>query len=216
MSAHAPRRGAPETVQLSIDFEVPAQSGRKKRRRREGQGDKVAFARITLSAATLACDARADVMLRRGEGVICPVCDQLAKIYTRRITAQMARALILLYRHVGASDEWIHAPSFFTSKRANSSNDAALLRHWRLIELQGALRRDGSNRSGLWRITERGRQFVRGDLSVPKFVYLYDAELIGEDDSVLVTVRDALGKKFDYAEIMRTAPLPGEGEVEVR
>ena len=76
------------------------------------------------------------------------------------------------------------------------------LYHWGLIEEMAKDPGDTTRRtSGLWRPTEKGVQFVQCLLQVPKRVYLYNNEILGWDDQT-VTIRDALGTKFDYAELM--------------
>lgn len=130
------------------------------------------------------------------EGVICPACTQRAQIYTRAIYAQMARALIRLYRVVGM--EFGHWPTIMGRKQA----DEAKLVHWGLIEPDLGEREDGSSRTGWWRVTELGRTWLLGNVAVPKYVDIYDSRPLrvhGED----WTVRDALGKHFDYEELMR-------------
>jgi hypothetical protein len=74
--------------------------------------------------------------------------------------------------------------------------------HWNLIASVGGNRADGCKHNGHWRITERGEQFVKQQILVPSHVYLYNGKFQGysqESTSIL----QALGKKFNYNELMR-------------
>ena len=64
--------------------------------------------------------------------------------------------------------------------------------------------RDTTRRtSGVWRITQRGIEFVCGVLRVPSHVWIYNNQSLGfTGDSI--SVLEALGRRFDYAELMRT------------
>ena len=49
--------------------------------------------------------------------------------------------------------------------------------------------------------TSLGVQFVECSLKVPSHVHLYDNSVVGWSDK-MVTVVEALGKRFDYQELM--------------
>ena len=133
--------------------------------------------------------------LRRNPGVDhhCVVCDQKCKEYHRPMYGTQAARLIMLYCRVEDLFEAKHVSQFVVP---NSSSDGgfALLVHWGLIW-------PGEER-GEWGITEKGVQFVENALSVPKRVVLYDDHLLGFDEDEWVTIREVLGKKFDYEELM--------------
>ena len=159
-----------------------------------------------LPVGTLAA-ARALVMVKRDEGVDCPCCDQFAKIYRRKLNSSMARSLVHVYRFFAANDDWLHAPSYLTERKVNATNDFGLLRHWGLVVHRGAMRDDGSDRDGFYKITDLGQQFVEGGVAIPKFIYLYSQQLLGLSDGVysdrkLTTIRESLGSKFNYRELM--------------
>lgn len=56
--------------------------------------------------------------------------------------------------------------------------------------------------SGFWRPTDRGRRFVRGLIRIYDPVFVFNAKPIGFGDR-LVSIRDALGKKFDYRKLLK-------------
>ena len=139
------------------------------------------------------------------DGVECPCCDQYCKLYKRGIHTSMARFLIWLYRTgLGEPDRrFFHIGEWPTSEdRFLSAGDAAKLRYWELIAEKPKDPNDTTRRtSGYWRITERGIAFVCGELRVPAHVFLFDGRVQGWDEET-ITIRDALGKNFNYAKLM--------------
>lgn len=130
------------------------------------------------------------------EGVECPCCHQFAKVYQRKITASMARVLIRMW-HVNRMG-WIYLPDI-----RSRGQDEAIMRHWGLIEqYPDAKRPDGSSRVGWWRLTAKGRDFIFDRVTVPKYAYIYNGEKLSLDDREMVSVKDALGTRFSYAELM--------------
>lgn len=127
-------------------------------------------------------------------GEHCPLCGQMAKIYKRKINATMARTLITLWRSAGG--EFAHGPSL-----PGDTHEISQLVWWGLVEEEARVRPDGG-RAGWWRMTDKGIAFVRGGLNVPKYAKIYDGRVLGFDGDP-VTVRDCLGSKFDYSELMR-------------
>lgn len=145
--------------------------------------------------ATLA-EARERLQETRTVGTTCPCCDQFAKVYRRNITAATAQALILMYRSAGKG--WCYMPELLDRKQA----DETKARYWGLIEEQDGNRADGSSRVGVWRLTDKGVQFVLGQVEVPKYALIYDGKCLGLDEAETVTIEDALGTRFNYADLM--------------
>ena len=81
------------------------------------------------------------------------------------------------------------------------SYDAALLRHWGFIEERGDERPDGNPRAGYYRITPAGRDFACGRASTHQAVFLYNNRRAGQTAET-VTIREALGSRFNYNELM--------------
>lgn len=129
-----------------------------------------------------------------GGGVTCPVCDQRAQVYKRTINAGMAKSLIAIYRIAGDG-------SWFSIKAIDArSREEGKLAYWGLLEEQKAARPDGG-RAGYWRLTQRGIQFVKGQMAVSKYALVYNGNCLGFEGPP-VDIRAALGKHFDYAELM--------------
>ncbi len=82
--------------------------------------------------------------------------------------------------------------------------DYAKLVHWNLIEQKPKDRGDTTRRdSGLWRPTFKGLDFAHQRCVVPSHVYLYD-NILQKSEDTQINIVDALGKHFDYRELMRS------------
>ena len=142
------------------------------------------------------------------EGIDCPCCGQFVKLYRRKVTSSMARGLISVYHYFERpnAEEWLHVPGFL--KSSTLCGDFSKLRHWELVELQPFQEReDGSKRAGYYRITEVGREYVRGEILIDKYRYEYNGQVrkVTDADTTQASIKDALGSKFDYRELMAVA-----------
>lgn len=134
-------------------------------------------------------------------GARCPCCTQTVKVYRRPLSHVAARTLIALYQHAG--DDYAHVPTLLAKHLpdiAHQGGYATLSAHWKLIE-EAPVRRDDNGRAGCWRITKLGRSFVRNWTTVPKYAHIYDGRLLRLSGPP-ITIDDALGTKFSYAELM--------------
>lgn len=136
-----------------------------------------------------------------GKGIACPCCHQNVYLYPRRIYATSAIGIINLYH---LTREQPDVPYFHIKAierhRKSGGGDFAKFKTWGLVEEQ--LNTDTKKRtSGYWRITPKGERYVRGELTIPKVARIYNKRFFyfeGEQ----VSIKDALGKNFDYAELM--------------
>jgi hypothetical protein len=159
-------------------------------------------------STSLLREAREYVETERTEGVTCPCCRQFAKVYRRTIHTAMARSAIDLYQRraydqrrtmptsLGPVDGWTHL-----TRTGNPGGDEAKLRYWGLLEQRDAEPEHGRT-AGEWRLTKRGVHFVRDALVVPKYALIYNGDCLGHEEP-LIGIRDALGSKFDYEELMQ-------------
>jgi hypothetical protein len=145
--------------------------------------------------------ARAEVRDGKDEGVICPCCDQRAQRYRRTLYAGMARSLVLIYQAQQKRIGWVDVKEIDVR-----GGDYAKLAYWGLVKQRELHDVDGDVRSSAhWRVTAEGELFVRGKLSVPRQVLVYNGKCEGYvDSSDRVDIRQALGKKFSYTELMGT------------
>lgn len=139
-------------------------------------------------------DAKAWLRARLLDGAPCPLCDQHAQMYRRKITSTMARALIAAWTKAGI--DWVHLPSVVGALRA----DEAKLAYWGLIEEERSIREDGG-RAGYWRVTDAGVDFVHGRLKVPKFALVYNGRCFGHEGDQ-VSIEDCLGQRFRLDELL--------------
>lgn len=174
---------------------------------------------------TTVSQAKDWLRLRAGKrGAYCPCCKQYVKIYKRALGSQMARWLIWLVRtwENGQSSQhrsdkvaaqyglepscdlrsWTWIDIRLSPVRGG---DYAKLLHWDLVEQKTNGEGRDTRDSGLWRPTFKGIDFVHRRVAVPSHVYLYDNLKLKEENN-LISITDALGKKFSYEELMH-APV---------
>lgn len=165
-----------------------------------------------MSPALFLNEARKQTMAAAPQGVECPCCGQLVKVYKRRLNTALAHALILISQRLPKREDevWFHVPTFLASQTSTATirgGDWAKLVYWDLIEPMPAMRADGSKRSGYYRITTKGIQFAADKLTLPKYAYVYNQTLYGLSDGgkypkESTTIKEALGAKFNYGELM--------------
>jgi hypothetical protein len=146
-------------------------------------------------------DAKKFLRKNYKDGCTCPACGQFVKAYKRSITSAMAVGLILLYKY---SADFVHIENFFKSKNDLPSSirgDISKLCHWGLLEKKPGNREDGSTRNGYYRVTHKGELFVSGHIHVEKYAVLYNQRLL-EVEGDYITIKDALGNKFNYEKLM--------------
>jgi len=108
--------------------------------------------------------------------------------------------------------KWIHIPTEFTERKINVSNaEYSKLSYWGLIEGKPNEDDDTKRDSGFWRITPLGIDFVNGKCSTCRHVFLYNKKRYGSSDET-TTIKEALGDKFDYAELMGYPSIDKDGQ----
>lgn len=121
----------------------------------------------------------------------CPCCTRMAKVYKRTIYRGMATSLITLYKE--SQKRFLHWSKIKEFDGPLGGN-FALLRYWDLVE-EGA---EGNS----WRITQKGIDFVSGEIDLPKHALIYDGEFLGLDDTETICINDAMGEDFDLTTLM--------------
>mgnify|MGYP003636084195 CR=1 FL=1 len=132
------------------------------------------------------------------KGLICPCCDRFAKIYSRKLTATTCRELICLY-NTGGDFNYIHASKLVFEGLACC--DIGKAKYFGLVVL-GDNENPEKKTSGCWKLTSAGIRFVKGFLSIPKYVHIYNDKVLSFDDSEELYIQDCLGNKFNYQELM--------------
>ena len=135
------------------------------------------------------------------DGVRCPFCKKYVRRYRRSFNATMARSLIWLVRAwEDAGQDWVDVPKA-GPRWVVKSNQLPTVRWWGLVERPSDSGSSKRKHSGLWRPTERGVQFALRQIQVPAKAVTFDGEVEGYEGGE-ISVLDALGKDFDYSELM--------------
>jgi hypothetical protein len=113
----------------------------------------------------------------------------------RHMSRPQALYLIALYR----KREWVHVVTDMKDESTASRGDWAKLRFWGLIEEKPNTDKKKKS-SGYWRLTDLGKQFVRGEISVPRVKVFRDGMVV-ETSEELVSITEALGEPFDYRKV---------------
>jgi len=160
----------------------------------------------SVNAGTVLGRARALVHRFRGDGVTCPCCDQLVKVYRRPFNAQMARGLIWLVREherrvESGTEEWIHVPSAAPGWLL-ASREFWRCAYWGLI-IQRRNDDPTKRTSGYWKPSPQGAAFVHDNARLPAVALIFDGRVL-DTEGPDINVVAALGKRFDYRELWET------------
>ena len=158
---------------------------------------------LKLSEDTPLREARAKMeeFLSAPNGVYCPCCRRVNKIYRRGMTWEAGAWLCLLVKRYLSDDRWHRVSDFYNLR----GGDYAKLRFWDL-----AVMKEGSSYdkkvAGLWKPTEKGIRFARGDIKLPYKALVYLDECVGFDESKMVDIHEITNKsngKFVWEEQMK-------------
>ncbi len=144
-------------------------------------------------------EARDWLRERAPKGEKCPCCRQYVRVYRRKLNSGMARWLIRFHLQTWASKNWHHATHI--TERA-MGEEYSKLAHWKLLEHH-------PERVGYWRLTDLGTRFALNEQRVQSHAVIYDNRCIRLDGDP-VSIVTALGRKFNYNELM--AERPGSRE----
>ncbi len=133
------------------------------------------------------------------KGYKCEHCGGYVKLYKRAFNSNMAIALLTMYKY--APNMFVKVEDLLIRSGHTRCGDFSYLRHYNLIEPQKGQRSDGSGRNGYYRITAFGMLFCEGKATVSsKFLIMHNSlKGFGGEE---ITIKDALGKKFNYNELM--------------
>lgn len=155
------------------------------------------------TASTPLEHVRAYLSERLDDGVVCPACNQYAKVYRRAMTSTAVRLMIALGRQASYNrEQFFHVPTIlreYLPDVAHQGGYATLAKHWGLIEEEVHTRPDGGH-AGYWRLTANGGAWLAGALLVPRYALLYNGECL-KLEGAPTSAAEALGTKFDLAEL---------------
>lgn len=132
------------------------------------------------------------------KGCVCPACTRKVKVTRRKIYSAMSVTLIRIYKETGK--DWIHVKDFLRSKRFYNTHEWTLFKYWNILE-QKKNNSTKKRTSGIWRITDKGEQFVLNKIRVPKHAFFFNGKNYGfaaEDTNIVET----LDVEFDYQELI--------------
>lgn len=131
------------------------------------------------------------------KGTTCPCCGRLARISKRRIYKRMAKVMLWLSREFERTGDWVvlkEGPLF-------RGGDNAKLALWHLVQTRPKREVEKNKRnSGEWMPTAFGLRFAKGEVKVPKFVYVYNNTILGYSES-WVLLSDCLEGDFNLEDI---------------
>ena len=135
----------------------------------------------------------------------CPACGTDLTQYNRVLNSGMAICLVKLFvltRDNPDGVEWFHHSKF----DIHDSREIHKMAHWGLVEEKEREDEEKGKKknSGSWRITERGRQFVTGAITLPSHVHVLPDNRMADLNGDPIGIRDALGKDFNLDELLNT------------
>lgn len=137
--------------------------------------------------------------LKDKTGYTCECCGSYVKTYVRNMNCNMAILLVRLYKHNEMG--FTHIEKFLSKHGYPRCGDFSYLTHYGLLEKKIGDREDGSNRNGFYKITGRGLAFVSGALTVHSKFKMFNGKFMGFEGEQ-IDIKTALGRKFDYAQLM--------------
>ncbi len=127
------------------------------------------------------------------DGVDCPCCGRFTKVYRRNLNSGMVRFLMDFYNRHGTNRVSI-ANYHVTDQQHAHHQEYEKLPHWGLLEHDNSIPRR-------WWIKKLGRQFINGQVTVNKYVWLKHGVCV--DKSIgQISIKQAIGNKFSYEKLM--------------
>lgn len=139
------------------------------------------------------------------KGCECLLCGQNVQLYSRPLTSSMVYGLWLVRNTARVGDGYFHAENLFKNFTCPSSvrGDFPKLRFWGFIEPKLPNESEVSTSNGMYKITDKGLEFLRGGMQVPSHVLIYNNKFIGFGEGT-IDFEGALKKKFNIKDITIT------------
>ena len=116
------------------------------------------------------------------------------------MNSNMCMTMIALFRKKKFG--FVRVEEFLRVHGYPRSGDFPYLVHWGLLEKMQGKREDGSSRNGFYKLTDKGRQFVLREITVPQTLITFNGKCEGFEGKE-VDITDGLGKHFRYDELMK-------------
>lgn len=105
-------------------------------------------------------------------GCACPCCGRHCEEYRYSMVPMLTESLFKLYM----AGEPLHLRDFCRPR--NGGYASCILKNFGLIE-QDPSDQKPFNRSGIWSITSLGKRWIKGEVSIPKFIFVFDNKVSG-------------------------------------
>lgn len=146
--------------------------------------------------------------LHKYDGCSCPVCFNF--VFFRKLSYNSGMALTLIAAYKALKNDkcddqgWLHLEHYLADqpdfkryiKGVHGKN-----KYWGLLEQKPNLDDPSKNKIGYWRITPSGEAFVENAWTIPSYKIIYNDDIKADSDE-FINISDALGTKFNYAELM--------------
>jgi hypothetical protein len=136
------------------------------------------------------------------KGQTCPCCNKFMKMYHWTFLKSMVQALAYFYKYhqEHGGNTFVHFEDYLRQNDATKCRGAFnYLKYWNMIE-KCDTSDDTVKARGYYRILPKGIAFLKGEIAVPKSMWLYDDE-VKEWDTIEVRVKD-IYKNFNYEEMV--------------
>lgn len=142
--------------------------------------------------------------IKSKEGANCPCCGRFSKVYKRTINRSIAQSLRWMYQF--AKDSGVDAWAYMREQAPQQSiraNEYTKLLSWGLAEKMPSEPNSKKKSTGMYRITQKGIDFVEHRVSVPKYVFINKNEVLYVSEE-LTDFTSCLGEYFDYQDLMNS------------
>lgn len=129
----------------------------------------------------------------------CRCCGHIKRTYTRSFNSNMAMCLIALVKY--EINGYIKVEDFLLKQGYERCGDFSYLTHYGFLRKQGGLRDDTSTRTGYYQITSAGIMFAENKITAKEHFIICENRLLGFEGKD-IAIKDALGTKFNYSELM--------------
>lgn len=131
----------------------------------------------------------------------CECCQRRARVNKLKIHSTLALMLARLYwQSVKTGEDWVHIEKFRPPNHG-SGRDFCIVKHWGLAIGKPAEDEGDKHSSGMWKLTPDGISFVRGELAIPKYKFVYDDKTVKHSTEITL-IKECLNNKFSFEELM--------------
>ena len=130
-------------------------------------------------------------------GCYCPACKQRVQLYKRKLASTMAFALIRFVVHQRKNgNQFTKFSSILDNENVTPTQraDWQKLAYFRLIQ-------PNPDKSAMYKVTQQGFDFVKGNILMPKYANVMNAKVYGYAMDQ-ITIHQALGTKFNLDDLL--------------